>query len=232
VRSYPFLASFVVHSGALVALAVTCATSGPAPAPALPVIRMRLPETESPEVPEPQVAVPPDPAESEMTIEPEPMPEEAEAEDEPEPIDFGACDIDVPSPTPLPFPRMVARIPRLRRPEKATVVAPVRAPSPPPVAAPVSARITAAVPQGDLCRPPKYPAQAQRRGHEGHVVLRVHVGVDGRPLGVEVEESSGHSLLDEAAVAAVREWTFEPAREGDRAVESLVHVPFRFRLRG
>ena len=69
-------------------------------------------------------------------------------------------------------------------------------------------------------------------GHEGRVVLRVHVGVGGRPLAVEVEESSGYPLLDEAAAAAVRDWTFEPAREGDRAVESVVRVPFRFRLRG
>jgi len=232
VRS-PFLVSFVVHVGALVALGLNCARSAREPVRAPPLICMRLPETETgPEIPEALEADPVDPAEPETTIEPEPMPEEPEAEDEPEPVDFDAWELDDPSPAPLPFPRAVVRIARLRRPEKTRVAAPARAPSPPPMAAAVAAHVTAAVPQGDLCRAPKYPARAQRMGHEGRVVLRVHVGADGRPLAVEVEESSGHSLLDEAAVAAVREWTFEPAREGDRAVESLVHVPFRFRLRG
>ena len=231
-RSYPFIASFVVHTGALVALGVTCVSSRPAPPRMPPLVSMRLPETEpGPEVPEPLEVDLPEPAEPETTIEPEPMPDEPDA-DEPEPIDFDAREFDDPSPTPLPFPRTVVRIAPLRRPEKAPVVASAPARPPPRAAAAVAARVTAAVPRGDRCRPPKYPAQAQRMGHEGRVVLRVHVGVGGRPLAVEVEESSGYPLLDEAAAAAVRDWTFEPAREGDRAVESVVRVPFRFRLRG
>jgi protein TonB len=87
------------------------------------------------------------------------------------------------------------------------------------------------VPRGDRCRPPEYPVAARRLGLQGRVVLRVHVGVDGAALSVEVEESSGHAVLDEAAVAAVRGWTFEPAREGECPVESFVSVPIRFRLR-
>jgi protein TonB len=186
---------------------------------------------QAPEFQEPVEVEPREPAETETVIEPEPMPDEPEPmPDEPEPIDFEARGIEVPSPTPLPIPRTVARISPLRRPQ--ATQAPAQVPVPPPVAsAAVAPRVTAAVPVGDRCRPPCYPAEAQRRGHEGRVVLRVHVGADGRALSVEVEESSGHAALDEAAVAAVRGWIFEPAREGDRAVESVVRVPFRFRLR-
>lgn len=230
-RCHPFLASFVVHSGALIALGVTCMSPGAAPARMPPLISMRLPEAEGPEIPEAPEADLPDLTEAETMIEPEPMLAEPEA-DEPEPIEFDACGFDDPSPTPLPLPRAVVRIAPLRhREDKPPVAAPPPVPSRPRAAATAAARVTAAVPQGDLCRPPRYPAQAQRMGHEGRVVLRVQVGVDGRPLAVEVEESSGHPLLDEAAAAAVRAWTFEPAREGDLAVESLVRVPFRFRLR-
>jgi protein TonB len=69
-------------------------------------------------------------------------------------------------------------------------------------------------------------------GLEGRVVLRVLVGAEGAVRAAEVAVSSGHPVLDEAAAAAVRTWTFEPAREGERAVESRVTVPIRFRLRG
>ncbi|MFW6162471.1 MAG: energy transducer TonB, partial [Planctomycetota bacterium] len=47
---------------------------------------------------------------------------------------------------------------------------------------------------------------------------------------VRVARSSGHAVLDEAAVAAVRRWRFTPARAGGAAVTAEVEIPIRFRL--
>lgn len=52
----------------------------------------------------------------------------------------------------------------------------------------------------------------------------------GRPLAVKVEESSGHTVLDEAAVAAVRDWDFLPTPSDQFALTAAVEVPIRFFL--
>lgn len=214
--------SLVVHAGALAALALTFGSrERRAPVPTL--LWMQETDAAAPEVPDPLAFEPPEIAEVEMMIEPEP---EAPREDR---LDFEPC-ADTPSPTPLSLPALV-RIPPLRRPKPKREPAP-SPPRPRPAAGPVAARVTTAVPCGEGCRPPSYPPAARRLGQEGRVLLRVLVGADGAVLSADVEESSGHRLLDDAAVDAVREWTFEPAREGENAVESVVHVPFRFRLRG
>jgi protein TonB len=75
-----------------------------------------------------------------------------------------------------------------------------------------------------------YPTAARRRGIEGRVLLEVAVDADGRAVAVRVAESSGHRLLDEAALRAVRDWRFTPARQDGRAVAAKVRVPVTFRL--
>ena len=75
---------------------------------------------------------------------------------------------------------------------------------------------------------PDYPAFAQDQGWEGRVVLRVHVLANGSPDSVEVRTSSGRRMLDTAAVAAVKRWTFVPAKRGDEAVDGWVNVPIDF----
>ncbi len=77
---------------------------------------------------------------------------------------------------------------------------------------------------------PDYPMASKRRREEGEVRVAVTVGPDGRPLRVSLAKSSGHPLLDQAAVDAVRTWTFEPARASGVAVTSEVVVPVRFSL--
>lgn len=79
--------------------------------------------------------------------------------------------------------------------------------------------------------PPKYPPLARRRGWQGEVVLRVHVGLDGRPLSVEVETGSGHALLDRTAREHVlATWRFAPAQVDGRSVEAWGRVPIVFAL--
>ena len=77
---------------------------------------------------------------------------------------------------------------------------------------------------------PAYPPLARRRGEEGQVLLRVLVSAAGRAAQLELQQSSGSALLDEAAQAAVRQWKFVPAQRGGVAVESRVLVPIVFRL--
>jgi len=78
---------------------------------------------------------------------------------------------------------------------------------------------------------PAYPAQARKMGIEGRVTLKVFVSKEGKPLHVEIAESSGHDLLDKAAFDAVKNWRFVPARKGDVPYDEWVHVPVAFVLR-
>lgn len=80
-------------------------------------------------------------------------------------------------------------------------------------------------------RPPHYPALAKRNGWEGKVLLRLYVSSDGRVRKVEVAQSSGHEVLDGAAVTAVRTWQGTPATVDGHAVETVEILPVRFRLR-
>ncbi|MDG0026165.1 energy transducer TonB [Trinickia sp. Y13] len=78
--------------------------------------------------------------------------------------------------------------------------------------------------------PPRYPQSAQEEGWEGRTVLRVHVDASGHPIGVQLHVSSGHDVLDKAALAAVRQWTFVPAKRGATPIDGWVDVPLDFRL--
>ncbi|WP_367156092.1 TonB family protein [Methylomonas sp. HYX-M1] len=78
---------------------------------------------------------------------------------------------------------------------------------------------------------PDYPLSARQRGWQGTVVLRVLVAADGRAEQVNVQRSSGHEVLDESALDAVRDWRFVPAKRGDVAEPSWVSIPIVFSLR-
>jgi len=60
----------------------------------------------------------------------------------------------------------------------------------------------------------RYPAQAQRDGLQGRTVLRTLVDGTGRVRAAVLATSSGHEVLDEAAVAQTAPWRFEPTRPG------------------
>jgi protein TonB len=77
---------------------------------------------------------------------------------------------------------------------------------------------------------PAYPKEARRQRQQGLVVLSVLVNEAGEPVHVDVASSSGHKLLDEAAISAVKCWRFVPARVGDSKVASRVEIPIRFIL--
>ncbi|MBI3332611.1 MAG: energy transducer TonB [Candidatus Omnitrophica bacterium] len=77
---------------------------------------------------------------------------------------------------------------------------------------------------------PRYPWLARIQGWEGTVVLRVLVTPAGQAGSVQVARSSGYPSLDEAALAAIRRWSFLPARKQGQAVGSPMEIPVRFQL--
>lgn len=75
----------------------------------------------------------------------------------------------------------------------------------------------------------RYPAEAFARGIQGTVVLRVTVEPDGEVSNVEVIRSVDTQYgVDDAAVTAVRSWTFAPGRRGDERVRLDTNVSVRF----
>ena len=82
-----------------------------------------------------------------------------------------------------------------------------------------------------LAPPPTYPREALMAGAEGTVVLKVLVDVDGTPLEVEIQRSSGNRRLDDAAKRQVlRKWKFRPAIRDGRAIQVYGLVPVNFSL--
>jgi periplasmic protein TonB len=78
--------------------------------------------------------------------------------------------------------------------------------------------------------PPDYPAEAIARNLEGTVLLRLHIAASGMVERVEVVTSSGHDVLDSAAVEAVSQWRARPAHRAGIAVATVELLPVRFRL--
>lgn len=78
---------------------------------------------------------------------------------------------------------------------------------------------------------PTYPREAMLDGIEGTVLLKVLVDVDGKPLSVEIERSSGNRRLDDAARRQVlRKWMFRPAIRDGQAIQVFGMVPVSFSL--
>ena len=77
---------------------------------------------------------------------------------------------------------------------------------------------------------PRYPDSARRDGKEGRVLLRVLVDEEGRTKAIEINTSSGHDMLDQAAIEALKKWRFVPARASGKPVETWVKIPIEFQL--
>ena len=77
---------------------------------------------------------------------------------------------------------------------------------------------------------PPYPEQARQQGIEGTVILKLTITAAGRPRNVAVVRSSGHSGLDEAAVAHVKKTEFSPALKDADPVAMTITFRVKFRL--
>ena len=79
-------------------------------------------------------------------------------------------------------------------------------------------------------KPPKFPQSAIEAQQAGKALLRVTVDVKGQPSAVEIHASSGWASLDQAAIAAVQGWSFNPASREGKAVSADVLVPICFAI--
>lgn len=156
--------------------------------------------------------------------------------DEPKPLP--------PKPRPVekprdPHPHLVAQTPAVAPTDYVAPPQPEPEPEPAPVAAPVSPTVAAPVSLGSelslACpqrTPPAYPPFSRRLGETGVVVLRVELDEQGRVAAAQVKTSSGHSRLDEAALAAVKTWRCTPATRNGQPVRAIALQPFNFILQG
>ncbi len=77
---------------------------------------------------------------------------------------------------------------------------------------------------------PSYPSTARRMNQQGKVMLRVELGEDGRVTNADVKTSSGHRLLDDAALSSVKTWQCTPAMRNGVAVKTVALQQFSFIL--
>jgi len=121
-------------------------------------------------------------------------------------------------------------------PPKLEPLPPIEAPPvPPPAPAKPAGPVTLSNELSVSCperTPPNYPAAAKRMGEQGRVVLRVELDENGRITAARIATSSGSARLDDASLAAVRQWHCNPARRDGEAVRAVALQPFDFILEG
>jgi protein TonB len=113
-------------------------------------------------------------------------------------------------------------------------------PAPPPAPRVSALPRPAKRPAGETCGPRLlaepdaplvvYPVAARRRGLEGRVLIRILLDATGDVTAVDLLETSGHEILDRAALEAAWGWRFAPARLDGEAVSSEFVRAVRFRL--
>jgi len=138
----------------------------------------------------------------------------------------------LPAPVPARIAEAVAEhAPQLAPPEAAPIAPPVQ---PAPEATRLAPEPVLELPRYNAAYlsnpPPAYPLAARRRGIEGTVLVRAEISAGGACLRAELKKSSGNGMLDQAAVDAVKEWRFVPARRGSQALAAWVEVPITFKL--
>ena len=130
------------------------------------------------------------------------------------------------APVPAPQPELHMREDTPRKP----VTAPLQKPAPKAARAPTGIQMLAgeaARKAGEqIARELFYPPEAIERGLEGEALVLLFLDESGNAIAARIEASSGHALLDAAAVRAARTLRAMPASAPREAV-----LPVRFRLR-
>lgn len=191
----------------------------PIPEPPMREPPMPEPPMAEPRVAEPRVAepVPPSPVLVPLAALPEPPPP-------PPPPPQAAPS---PRPPPRPAPARPAEAPQTR-PLLGDQLAALGAGM--PGAASLGEQVAARLDPAARNPPPAYPATARERGQQGAVGVRLRIDTDGRVLRVDVVESSGYALLDQAVVQALARWRLLPATRGGQPVVADFYHRTIFRL--
>lgn len=112
----------------------------------------------------------------------------------------------------------------------ATAVKPV-APPPKPVPPPQPVRAAARLDPNQSCAAPQYPDSAYDMGETGTSVLQFLISANGSVEQSRIASSSGHAVLDDAALAALAQCHFEPAIGADgQPQQSWATIPFVWQL--
>lgn len=77
---------------------------------------------------------------------------------------------------------------------------------------------------------PNYPEKARKDNLTGTTFVEVEVDTKGKVIVAKVKESSGHALLDEAAVEAAKKFEFSSGMKDGEAVSTRMVIPFKFSL--
>lgn len=118
--------------------------------------------------------------------------------------------IETAPPLPTPAPAPVVEIPP-PAPKLATQPPPQPvASAPAPRSNPAAEGAYQAKARAYIEKNKQYPEEALQMNMSGSVVVLYVIGRDGKLIRAEVERSSGHSLLDQAALRAVRKARFDP----------------------
>ena len=175
----------------------------------------------------PKPAPPPPPPEKKPTPPPKTPPKPVVKK--PPPVVQKAPDFAPSTPAPEPEPSPAPPSPPSVASSSSSTTSEAKAP---PATAPADS-FTEANFRANYAQNPKpdYPAVAKSRGWTGKVLLKVQVSAQGTSDSVAIEQSSGHEILDESAVEAVKKWRFIPAKRGETPVASSVIVPIVFTLR-
>ncbi|WP_415668875.1 TonB family protein [Vibrio rarus] len=75
-----------------------------------------------------------------------------------------------------------------------------------------------------------YPRLAQRRGLQGSTLIEIWINTEGKQIKQSIVSSSGHKILDDAAMKSVSEWQFQRHNEQGQRIAYRVQVPINFKL--
>ncbi|MCU6501134.1 M56 family metallopeptidase [Rugamonas sp. A1-17] len=90
----------------------------------------------------------------------------------------------------------------------------------------VAAQTVHALADFSTCDKPKWPEGAMARKEAGTVTLKFLIGADGKFKKSQVQKSSGHPDLDEAARAGIEKCGFKPALKAGKPVESWMRMQY------
>lgn len=170
----------------------------------------------------------------------------------------GTIESPVDAPPPLPVPSAAERARPASPPPKATPVPAVSAVSRPDPAMPDEATPAPTASEATVAQPaqpampmeappvasqpdrkasylnnpvPRYPSAALLARAEGTVRIKAEVLPDGTPGRIMLAHGSGDDLLDRAALDAVAQWKFTPARTSGQGITEWVEIPITFKLK-
>lgn len=154
---------------------------------------------------------------------PPPMPQPASKRPLPPSPVIAAAPTPAPSSFVVPAPPPEPAEPPVLVPPAPQIVA---APAPPPAPKIIPASLVQYLEPIAL----EYPRLSKRQGESGRVVIRVYIDEAGSAKQAQVNRSSGHQRLDDAALAAVQKARFKPYTENGQPVAGWAFIPLEFEL--